>query len=129
MSGGCDTCPSGDEACPIKCDTVLVSCSDALSVVIQAILNIGQANGADATSIADAAAAICGTGTLSDTEIAQAIEFGVSRGALFRRIAAEGAEPTYLINGYMFKLNPRNNKYMRFPCFSRVFWATTAPPY
>lgn len=119
-----DTCALSDNPCPARCDNVLVSCDDALSVIIQAILDLAQPQGSLATDIAARVNVICG-GTITDAQFANALNFGVSRGALFRRIAAEGTEPTFLVNGYMFKLNPQNTKYMRFPCSSTAFWVNT----
>lgn len=113
------------DPCPVKCDTVTVSCGDVLSVIIQAILDLGSTNGSLATDIFNRVTEICSSSvTITNDQFSAALEKGISRGILFRRIPVSGVEPTFMVNGYMYKLNPRNKKYMRFPCASGAFWTS-----
>lgn len=106
--------------CPNPCAQVQVSCDNALSVIIQSILNLAQPNGSDELSIFEETLNLCPT--MTDIVFQQAIAKGASRGVLYRRFASADTEPTYMINANMFMFNPKNMPLMRFPCAQDSFF-------
>lgn len=114
MSSCTNDCTS---LCPNPCTTATLNPEDAISVSIQAILNLNQQGGSTADDIFEEARTVVipeRVITIEDVDAALAV--GAQKGIFFRRIQTVGAEPTYMINSRMTSLNVQNRTYNRWPC-------------
>ncbi len=100
--------------CPVNCAQVRVSCSDAISVVIQSILNLAQTHGSLAIDITSESKVICPD--ITDNAVLTALNTGCSKGIFTRYYATRNVEPTFMVNAYMTNLNYQNCPYNRPPC-------------
>lgn len=113
--------------CPDLCTTVTVNTSDAISLSIQAILNLGEASGSTAADIYNNIVNVIDPSTtFTITDIESALSTGTRRGIFFRNIAVLGATPTYMVNANMSLFNVANRKYNRFPCQQDSFYRPVA---
>lgn len=106
-------------ACPVSCTNATVSCSNALSVVVQAILDLNQTGGSTLAAIQTQSAVICSG--IDPAAVASAITTGAKNGVLFRKVTS-GVEPTFMINSNMVAMKPANAQYMRWPCQQNNFF-------
>lgn len=101
------SCPAG---------TAVLDCQDLYSIIIQAILNLGGAQGSTAAAIYSYLPTICSNASAyTEAAVNTAISTAAARGILFRVFANTAATPTYMVNAYMKNFNPRNSVYSRYP--------------
>jgi hypothetical protein len=110
---------------PNVCKINTLNCKDAISIVIQAILNLKQSQGSSALSIYNEALGLCTNVTMKD--INDALTLGAKRGIFFRVIPTVGAEPTFMIVARMPVFNYQNRLYNRLPCQPNGFWIVADP--
>lgn len=124
MSSCCTPVDYDPTVCPNPCTTATLDCSDLLTILIQAILDLAEPNGSSNTSIFERSQVICPDTTITQSDIDTAIATAAKRGILYRRIATSGADPTFLVNGRMAELNVQNKRYNRLPCQYNSFYTT-----
>ncbi len=128
MSGGStlsSCCPSvvtDVVVCPNPCAAAPLNCQDAISIAIQAILDLAQPNGSSASDIFVQGLAVCPDSGLTQLQIEDALATGARRGIFFRSIAAPQAIPTYMVIARMPLFNYQNKRYNRYPCSRGSFW-------
>ena len=106
--------------CPNPCTTVHLDCTDILSIIVQSILNLGAAS--TAADILVEAQTVCPTAGVTAETLDAGLTWAAKRGIVFRRIAAQGATPQFLVNARMAELNVANKKYNRPPCQQTSFF-------
>jgi len=110
-------------ACAVPCGSFIgVQCSDAISVAIQAIMNLAQTTGSLASAIITASQALCPD--LTSAQILDALSKGSKRGIFLPIYASLDDLPTYMVRTNMAALNYKNLKYSRPPCMNitDTFW-------
>lgn len=110
------------QPCPTSCTHTQVSCNDILSVAVQAILNINSVGGSTVNDIYSQVLQICDDQSITIDDVSIALMVGAQRGIFFRKIIDTTTEPTFMINSNMVGVNPRNAKYMRWPCQNNNFF-------
>lgn len=127
MSTGCCDRPDPlTSGCTEACPSFTNSCTDLTSIVIQAILNLGEASGSLATDIWAEVDSLCSTEAFSQTEVDTALSDGAREGR-FRRIFASSSDtPTFMVNARMSDFNyAANSSYNRLPCQTDSFWSAS----
>lgn len=106
------------------------SCNDPVTVIIQAILNLKQVYGSNATLIQAECQRLCNYDppiSLGETE--HLLDRCTKRGILVAIFANPSSEKTYMVNGAMVQANARNIKYNRPPCqMQDGFWYDPSSP-
>lgn len=109
--------------CPNVCGNYAgVQCSDPISVIVQAIMDLAETKGSLATAIITESQSICST--LTSTAILEALTKGVKRGIFLPIYASVEVLPTYMVNANMTAINFRNRIYDRPACLggTNTFW-------
>jgi hypothetical protein len=102
-------------SCPTCCPRV--DCNDPYSIFIQAILNLGEASGSDATAVSAEALNVCANADYT-VEESQAILLSGMRRGIFGR----GSPTTFMVQSNMAQLDGRNAKYYRGPGCPNSFY-------
>lgn len=109
----CATCGSNGQ----------MSCTDVMSVIIQAILDLGGTYGSTKAAIFDYLPQLCPDLVITEDSLLVVLNRGAREGSLRRVILTVNAEPTYMVNAYSNLFNPAtNSKYSRYPCQSNSFF-------
>ena len=89
-----------------------VDCGDMYSIIIQAILNLGESIGSSVASITAECKLVCPSveSSLSEDTVATSIQSGIKRG-----LFGLGSESTYMVRSDMVQCNYANTKYYRQP--------------
>jgi hypothetical protein len=103
-----------------------LNCNDGISIVIQCILNLAQANGSTAEDIQTESLALCPETNLTLEEVQYVLAHGCSKG-IFSRYYASSAIPTFMINARMSLFNYQNRIWNRLPNQPGSFWAQSVP--
>ena len=102
--------------CPLPCSKQNFNCSDAISLSVQAILNLAQNSGSIASDIFQIAASLCPHQSLLQSDIDAALLQGAKQGVFIVIFASPTSTPTYMVNSNMVQVNVKNAKYFRPPC-------------
>lgn len=128
MSTPCCTTPGtfldGITVCPQPCEDPLPTCSDTISMTIQAILNLREERGSGAVAIYENILLYCSSVTqeLVDAALIVAARRGILRRVIYPEVTST---PTYMVNALMVSSNWQNRRYNRGVCAggTQSFWA------
>lgn len=104
-----------------------LNCNDLTSIVIQAILDLKIPAGATTLEIFNYVPLICPNTIVTLADIETTVALGARRGTFSRVVPFVGAEPTFLINAYMARLNVQNAIYSRNPSQGCNFFSCSGP--
>jgi len=114
----------GITVCPQPCEDPLPTCSDVISMCIQAILNLREERGSSALAIYENILLYCSSVTQEsiDLALASAARRGILRRIIYPEVTST---PTYMVNALMVSANWQNRLYNRSICGngSQSFWA------
>jgi hypothetical protein len=97
---------------------VLVDCSDPFTIIIQAIINLGESVGSTQADIEAELPNVCPDVMLTSQEVADWITAGLERG-IFRW---GSRVPTIMVNANMTQVHPGNARYWRCPGIQGSFY-------